>query len=151
MLNYVILQIDIDFDDETLPNFCPMLVPETSSDCLTHDMTTAEEKDFYEPDSYDICCYFVAIISGTEEKGCTPETKNNVNEAKTKEYLEDYYETTIDSFSLKCSESDPEPDSGSDPEPDSGSDPEPDSGSGSDSNSIWLSLSLSFLFFGLLF
>ena len=136
MLNYVIL------DDETPPKFCPMLKPETSSDCFTHDMTTAE-KNFYGPASYDICCYYVAKISGTEKKGCWPETKNNVNEAKTKLYVQDYLETTIDDFSLKCSESDPEPDSGSDPEP--------DSGSGSDSNSIWLSLSLSFFLFGLLF
>ena len=109
---------------------CPEIIPEKSSDCLNHNITKDEQKFYSQP--YDTCCYLSAKISGIENKECFPQIKNDVDEAELKAYYEEVNRVKFDDngFSVKCeSESDP----------------------GTDSVSIWLSLSLTFLFFGLLF
>jgi hypothetical protein len=104
---------------------CIETKPSKSSDCTDHKLTDEEKKTYPTADS---CCY-QSFIFTTEEgtiKECLPFTKSLMNQ-----YIEMYEESKkageIDDYSFECPDSD------------------------SDSGSIWLSLSLSFLLFGLLF
>ena len=127
MLNYVIPQ-------EITP--CSSIEPKQSSDCTDHELTEKDKEKYPDVDS---CCYQSIVVKETTTIKCdvfyTSSLKSYI------EYLQGMKENKdIDDFTLICPESDSDSDSDSAPGP--GSD---------DSGSIWLSLSLSFLIFGLLF
>ena len=111
--------------EETTP--CTDIEPKQSSDCTDHEITEEEIKEYYDGEPYDTCCYYSATQSGEQDIGCMHQMKNDVDEDELKEDYEDTF-GKVDDFSLKC-----------------------ESESDSDSGSIWLSLSLTFLLFGLLF
>ena len=100
---------------------CIETKPSKSSDCTDHKLTDEEKKTYPTADS---CCYQSITSDGGTNNECIPVPKSMENEYI--ESLKDDKESgLIDDYSFEC----------------------PDSGSGSN----WLSLSLSFLLFGLLF
>ena len=127
MLNYVI-------PEETTP--CTGIEPKQSSDCTAHEITEEEIEEYYEED-YDNCCYLIRQTSNSEKTECVAIKKSDADE-KIEEYEKQKAEKEILDYTLIC------PQFGV---ATSGS----DSDSDSDSGSIWLSLSLTFLIFGLLF
>ena len=115
---------------------CVEIEPKKASDCTDHELT---EKDKEEYPDVDSCCYQSIVVKGTTTIKCDVFYTSSLE--RYIEYLQGMKENKdIDDFTLICPESDSDSDSDSSPGP--GSD---------DSGSIWLSLSLSFLIFGLLF
>ena len=104
---------------------CIEIKPSKSSDCTDYKLTDEEKTKYPTTDS---CCYqsFTYSSDGGTVKECLPFTKSLMNQ-----YIEMYEESKkkgeIDDYSFKCPDSD------------------------SDSGSIWLSLSFTFLLFGFLF
>ena len=131
---------------------CLSIIPTQISDCTNHKITQEELGSYpSEFSDADTCCYYRSVISGNEKVDCKPVKKSNESGVREKEKNNIKADAkkngvTNCTFSLIC-----DADSGSDSdsnicEPET----EPKLDSGKD-NSIWLSLSLTFLFFGLLF
>ena len=102
--------------------YCENITPTQISNCTDHKITQ-EQKELYKGYDPDTCCYVTFTDSWLKVTQCWAEKKDIVNEQYIKMIEERYGYTN---FSIKC---------------------EIDSYS----NSIWLSLSLTFLLFGLLF
>ena len=100
---------------------CEDKTPTKISDCTNYQLTDSEKAD-----GSDACCYFSYTDEEEEEEvtGCGKGKKDEVNE------IIDEMNDAFPDFTIKCST---------------------DSGSGSDSGSVWLSLSLTVLLFALLF
>ena len=130
ILNYVI-------PEETTP--CTGIEPKQSSDCTDHEITEEEIEEYYEED-YDNCCYLITQTSNSEKTECVAIKKSDANEI-IKGYDKQKAEKEILDYTLMCLQFGAA----------SSSDSESDSGPDSDSGSIWLSLSLTFLIFGLVF
>ena len=114
------------------------------SDCTDHNIT---EKDIeYFSTKYgnlDTCCYYFYGLSGFSYCRCLPLEKSNVNENLMKdELIKDATNEgdSVDDFSIKCEPDDPVT-----------SNSNSTNSTNSDSGSDWLSLSLTFLLFALLF
>ena len=127
---------------------CYDVKPTKISDCTNNKLT---EKDFeYFSTKYgklDTCCYYFYKLSGVPYYRCLPLEKSNVNENLMKEeIIKDATNEgdSVDDFSIKC-----EPDVPVTSNSNSTNSTNSTSDSGSDS--IWLSLSLTFLLFTLLF
>ena len=106
---------------------CVEIEPKKVSDCTDHELTDQEKKDFEEEieeevDDFDACCYATGKIEGEEGSQCIPFKKSEVNNADLIDQIKEDDEIT--DIKIQCE---------------------------ADSNSNWLSLSLTFLFFGLLF
>ena len=139
MLNYVVSTTCMDIN------------PTEISDCTNHKITKEELESYAsEFSDADTCCYYKSVISGDVKVDCMPVKKSNESNVKEKEkndLIADAKKKRVSNctFSLIC-----DTNSNSDSDSDSNiCDSLPDSGS--NNNSIWLSLSLTFLFFGLLF
>ena len=140
MLNYVV------------STTCMNINPSQISDCTNHKITQEELGSYTsEFSDADTCCYYRSVISGNEKVDCKPVKKSNESGVREKEKNNIKADAkkngvTNCTFSLIC-------DTNSNSDSDSNicePETEPKLDSGKD-NSIWLSLSLTFLFFGLLF
>ena len=103
----------------------------------SNEITEEEIEEYYEED-YDACCYLTTKISNSEKTECIAIKNSDANEI-IKGYDKQKAEKEIFEYSLMCPQFGTAFNYGS------------DSDSVSDSGSIWLSLSLTFLIFGLLF
>ena len=132
MLNYVVSTTCMDIN------------PTEISDCTNHNITEEELESYpSEFSDADTCCYYKSVISGIENKKCVPLKKSNKYTFYTQEEqkLKNDAENTNESFGSLTIECDKM----------SGSSSGSDSNGSKKDNSIWLSLILTFLFFGLLF
>ncbi len=111
--------------------FCEDITPANISHCTNHEITKEELEEFNDKE-YDACCFTnITEESGTNKYECWLEKKSELNE----EYINSKKdELKFSNLSFNCEKQ-----------------PDPVPGSGYNNNSIWLSLSLTFLFFGLLF